>query len=112
MGCSEISHSHLVRLIGNELVPHHTVLVDDREKIVVRCGAGGAGLAALLVMTGGDPGNTAQPVKAVLPDGDAVLVGKFVGEEPVAQSRVVAIELVEDVDESARRPSRAGSPGL
>jgi hypothetical protein len=36
-----------------------------------------------------DPGDPAQPVHSVLPDGDAVLVEQLVGGEPIAQGRVV-----------------------
>ncbi|MGB3763372.1 MAG: hypothetical protein WA966_09120, partial [Ornithinimicrobium sp.] len=57
------------------LVADHAVLVDDGEEVVVRRGAGGACLAALLVVRGGDPRDPAQPVDAVLPDIEAVLVG-------------------------------------
>jgi len=53
----------------------------------------------LLVVAGGDPRDAAQPQDTVIPDGDAVLGVQLVGEEPVAQGRVVATCLVEDVDE-------------
>ncbi|WP_445259070.1 hypothetical protein [Nocardioides aurantiacus] len=88
-----------VRAVGVELVPHHAVLVDDRREIVVRRGSGGAGLAALPVKIGSHPGDPAQQVDTGFPDGDAVLVGQLVGEEPVAQRRVAVMELVKDVDE-------------
>ena len=62
-------------------------------------GAGRAGLGALLVVAGSDAGDAAQAVHPVLPDLDAVLVFELVGEEPVAQRRIVAMEVVELVDE-------------
>ena len=46
-----------------------------------------------------DPGDPAEAVHAVLPDEDAVLVFELVGEEPVAQRRVIGVEVVELVDE-------------
>lgn len=75
------------------------VHVDDREQVVMRRGAGRAGLGALLVVAGGDAGDATQPVHAVLPDDDAVLEVELVGEEPVAQRRIVGVEVVELVDE-------------
>lgn len=97
-----MSHSHLVRRGRAELVAHHAVLVEGGEQVVVRGRAGLAGLAVsafLLVVAGGDAGDLAEPVHTVLPDGDRVLLLELVGQEPVAQCRVVGVQLVQHVDE-------------
>ncbi len=50
-------------------------------------------------MAGRDARDPDEPVHAVLADRDAVLVGQLIGEEPVAQGRVVGMQVVQDVDE-------------
>ena len=90
------------------------MLVDDREEVVVRWRARRTGLAALLVVAGVDPGGLAQPVHAVLTDGDAVLVGELIGDEPVAQCGVVFVDLEDDVEQVGVVPvplaDRVGQP--
>jgi hypothetical protein len=50
-------------------------------------------------MRRGDPGDPAEPVHAILSGHDPVLIGRLVGEEPVAQSGVVLMDVVEHLDE-------------
>lgn len=72
------------------------------------------GLAALLVVAGVDPCGLAQPVHAVLPDSNAVLVGELIGDESVAQRGVVFVDLEDDVEQVGVVPvplgHRVGQP--
>lgn len=108
----DVPEPDLVRGIGGELMPDDAVLVDDREEVIMRGRPGGAGLGTLLVMAGGDSSDAAEPMHAVLADGDAVLVGQFIGEESVAEGRIIAVSLVEDVDEVSIVPVPLGDRGL
>lgn len=95
----DVPEPDLVRGVGDELVADHAVLVDDREQVVVRRRPSRSGLGPLLVVAGADPGDAAEPVHAVLTGLDAVFEFELVGEEPVAERRVVGMQIMQRVDD-------------
>lgn len=95
---SDVGEPQLVWLRCIELVSYPVLAVDDGEQVIVHRRAGLAGLALLLVVRRGDPSDRTQSLHPVLPGRDTG-VGELISEEPVAQRRLVAVDLMWGVDD-------------
>lgn len=82
---------------------NHAVLVDGGQQVIVRHRAGLVRLALLLVVRGGDTGNLAKPVNPVLADLDTEL--ELVDDEPIAQRRIVDMDVVDDAQKVPVAPA-------
>lgn len=94
----DVGELNLVRAGCGELVPGPTMLVNSREEIVMGQRSEFAGPALLFGVRSMDPGDLARPVNPILTGGDPDIL-EFVGEEPVAQGRVILMDLDQPVDD-------------
>ena len=82
----------------DKVVSHPALLLDGREQVVMDSRPRLAGLAPATVMRDEDARGRAQSPHPVLRGHDAP-ISELVGDEPVAQRRVVLVDLVDHVDD-------------